>query len=358
MTQADIARYRLLNQQITAPHFTSPSAIVHWLGAVQAQDYAMAKWAIGLRLPGGTNQAVEAAINTGTLIRTHILRPTWHFVAASDIRWLLALTAPHLKKIVASMNRKLELDEALFLKVFPLLEKALAGGRELTRQELMTLLNQAGIRTDSLRAAHIMIQAELEGLVCNGAKREKQFTYALFDEKIPPATQNFSRAEALAALANRYFTSHGPATLPDFAWWSGLTLTDARLGLAGIKALLSSETIAGQTYWFTHLTEQPGSRPESLHVLPAFDEFMVSYQDRTASLALANARAAITGNGIFKPIVVVNGNVVGTWKPLVKKDKLTLALSLFNLSTELNQELLTLATKKYAAFLEATVAII
>ncbi len=218
----------------------------------------------------------------------------------------------------------------------------------------MAVLNQAGIRTDALRAAHIMLQAELEGLVCNGTKRNKQFTYALLDEKVPLVSQVFSREEALAELANRYFTSHGPATLPDFAWWSGLTLTSAKLGLEGNKAKLFSENIAGQTYWFSHLAEPHDWSAESLHLLPAFDEFMISYQDRTASLAKVNTKEAITSNGIFKPIVVVNGTVVGLWKPVVIGGQVTLELSLFNPAEELNKELLTLATQKYAAFLEAT----
>ncbi|QNF32095.1 winged helix DNA-binding domain-containing protein [Adhaeribacter swui] len=352
MHLSDIAPLRLQNQQITNTNFTTPSEMVHWLGAVQAQDYNMAKWAVGLRLPGSTNEQIEAALNNGHIIRTHILRPTWHLVAASDIRWMLELTAPHLKRIAAGYNRKLELDTPLFLKIFDLLTQALANQQELSRPELMLILQQAGIRTDELRSSHIMFQAEIEGLVCNGARRNKQFTYALLDEKVPPGSQTFTRPEALAELARRYFTSHGPATLPDFAWWSGLNLTDARLGLEGAKTYLLSETMAGQTYWFGEQAGFLNSTSESLYLLPAFDEFMVSYKDRTAALDLSRAKEAITGNGIFKPIVVLNGKVVGTWKPIIKKQKITLDWQLFNPEEQLNPELVRSVQQRYFTFLD------
>ncbi|PSR54969.1 winged helix DNA-binding domain-containing protein [Adhaeribacter arboris] len=357
MTSADIALNRLFNQQIERTKFTAPGELVHWLGAIQAQDYAMAKWAIGLRVPDGTDQVVEDAINQGHIIRTHILRPTWHFVAAPDIRWMLQLTAPHLKRIAASINRKLELDDLLFPKIYQILTKSLAGGQQLTRQELMAALNQAGIPTNALRASYIMFQAEIEGIVCNGARRNKQFTYALLDEIIPPATQTFSRNEALAELAKRYFTSHGPATIQDFAWWSGLSLTDARLGLAHTKANLIFEIVVGQTYWFAEKAAIEIPKQENLHLLPAFDEFMVSYKDRTASLLPAYSKATITGNGIFKPILVVNGKVAGLWQPVPQKNKIKVLLSLFDSSANLNEELLATAVKKYGIFRNAPLKI-
>jgi len=270
---------------------------------------------------------------------------------------MLELTAPHLKRIAASMNRKLELTDQLFPKIYDILVKSLEGNQHLTRQELMAAINRAGISTDGLRAGHIMFQAELAGIVCNGFKRNKQFTYALLDEKVPPAAQTFTRNEALVELANRYFTSHGPATIQDFTWWSGLNLTDARLGLNLAKANLISETIEGQTYWFALASTKDTFPQESLHLLPAFDEFMVSYKDRTASLLPAYSKAAITGNGIFKPIIIVNGKVVGLWQPSMQKDKKKLILSLFDPAIKLNKELLAAAVKKYAVFRNTPVEI-
>ncbi len=192
--------------------------------------------------------------------------------------------------------------------------------------------------------------------MCNGSRRNKQFTYALLDERVSPSTRTFTRNEALAELANRYF-SHGPATIQDFAWWSGLAITDARLALELIKSTLISEPIEGQTYWFSTLLSVQNYETESIHLLPAYDEFMVSYKDRTASLLPAHTRETITGNGIFRPIIVVNGKVKGLWKPAIEKGKKTLELLLFNTSKKLNNQKLTAAAKKYAVFLNSPIEI-
>ncbi len=327
MTFTDIAKHRLVNQQIVESSFTQAKALVHWMGALQAQDYAMAKWAIGLRLPQAIETDIEKSIDEGSIIRTHILRPTWHFVAADDIRWMLQLTAPQINAAAASRYRQLELDDALFTKSMLLIEKALADGKHLTRQELMTELQRAHIKTDEQRASHIMLRAELEGLVCNGSRRGKQFTYALLDTKVPVAPK-LARAESIVKLALRYFTSHGPATLQDFSWWSGLTVTDAKSSMDALKAILQHETIDGKVYWFAD-APVPQTK-ETIHFLPAFDEFLVSYKDRTAAIDPAFNSYAITINGIFKPIIVANGKVIGTWKRTFTKEAVQIDISMLN----------------------------
>lgn len=357
MNASTIAAQRLINQQIAQTNFTKPKDIVHWLGAVQAQDYNMAKWAIGLRLPGSTSAIVEDALNAGTIMRTHILRPTWHFVAAGDIRWMLPLTAPHIKKAVASNYRNLELNDKVFAKTNKLIAMALQGGQQLTRQELTTIINKAGIVTNALRASHIMFQAEMDGLICNGAKRGKQFTYALLDERVPPSAKTFIRDEALAALACRHFNSHGPATIQDFAWWSGLPMIEAKLGLELVKSNFVFISIDEQTYWLSASTAMEKILP-TIYLLPAFDEFMVSYKDRTASLFPAYNKEAITNNGIFRPIIVVNGNIMGLWKPTFQKGTIRLELLPFDTSGKLNPKQVALAAKKYAAFQNTAIEII
>lgn len=239
LTKLEIAHRRLFNQQLTQPTFNNPADLVQWLGAVQAQDYAAAKWAVGQRLTGATDALIEQAVAAGAIIRTHILRPTWHFVAPADIRWLLALTAPRVNSLNAHYYRKLELDEAIFRQTNTVLEKALQGGKQLTRPELVAVLRQAGIEAeDLLRFGLIIMRAELDGVICSGARQGNQMTYALLEERVPPAP-TLGREEALAEFARRYFTGHGPATLPDFVWWSGLTTTDARAGLKMAGAQLS-----------------------------------------------------------------------------------------------------------------------
>src|SRR6266852_6469726 len=231
MINLDVAHRRLHNQHITRRTLETPQALVEWLGAVQAQDFAAAKWALGLRLQGVTDDDIEQAFTDGAILRTHVMRPTWHFVSPADIRWLLALTAPRVHAASAYYSRRLELDEVAFRSTNAVLANALQGGKQLTRDELASALQQAGIITEGeQRVTHIMMRAELDGIICSGARRGKQFTYALLEERAPQA-RALERDEALAELTRRYFTSHGPATVQDFVWWSGLTTADARVGL-------------------------------------------------------------------------------------------------------------------------------
>ena len=235
MKNSKIADLRLHNQGLSETIFKDPVSVVAQLGAVQAQDYAAAKWAVAQRTKGITDAAMDQALADGTIIRTHILRPTWHFVTPADIRWMLALTAPRIHAFSFTYYRKLELDKAIFKRTNTLLIKALQGGKQLTRAELKSVLKKNSITSDDpLRFTYLIIHAELDGVICSGGRRGKQFTYALLDERVLP-TKALGRDEALAELAIRYFTSHGPATLKDYIWWSGLTAQDARNGLEMIK---------------------------------------------------------------------------------------------------------------------------
>jgi hypothetical protein len=350
MKKTDIARLRLSNQQLTATAFTRPDEIVSYFGAMQAQDYPMAKWAIGVRLPGTTETEVEAAIAEGQILRTHLMRPTWHFTAAADIRWLLALTAPHVRRSMGSMLRLLELDAHACNRSNERIARALEGGKHLTRPEIMIELEKAGIKTSGdFRLALLMICAELDGVVCSGIKRGNRQTYALLDERVPK-TAEISRDEAVAELTKRYFTSHAPATLKDFVWWSGLPTADARKGLEMNKSILVSREIDAQTYYFPASLAFAQTEADSFHLLPAFDEFMVSYKDRTASLAPEQTKTAITGNGIFKPVIVTNGKIAGIWKRSFKKDSVVIEKTLFGELNAAETESLQSKALEYAAF--------
>lgn len=323
-----IATQRLINQQLIFSTCTSVVQVVQHMGAMQAQDYDMAKWAIGVRLPGSTELLIEDALNNAEIIRTHLMRPTWHFVAASDIYWMLELTAPRVKKAIASSQRQLGLDNAIFQKSNAILERALEGNNYQTREQLMTRLQVEGIPTNMYHSTHLMMNAEQDGIVCNGPRSGKQHTYALLRERVP-VQRRLSQDEALVELANRYFTSHGPATLRDFVWWSGLTVGDARKAIESAKSTLTSITVDGQLYWLAESVGSIEPLSEQIHLLPAFDEFMVSYCDRSASLDSTIAPNAVTSNGIFKPIIVVNGQVVGLWKRTIKPKAVAIELSFF-----------------------------
>jgi hypothetical protein len=215
MTISEIVKSRLINQQIAETKFRNPKEIVAWMAAMQAQEYAMAKWAIGLRLPGLKNADIENAFNEGSILRTHLMRPTWHFVTPEDIRWMLMLTAPRVNAANAYSYRKFELDIEILKRCNDTIIKALQGGKQLTRATLKAALEQERIFADGLRLSYIMMHAELDGIICSGVRQGKQFTYALLDERVPPA-KVLERDEALAELTLRYFTSRGPATVKDF----------------------------------------------------------------------------------------------------------------------------------------------
>jgi hypothetical protein len=348
----NIAYQRLHNQLITQRAFEKPVDVVRWLGAVQSQDYTAAKWGLGLRMQNATDEIIEQAFTDGTILRTHVMRPTWHFVLPADIRWMLALTAPRVNIALAYYNRTLELDEAVFRQSNDALAKALQGGKQSTRAELVSALKQAGFATDNLlRINHIIMRAELDGIVCSGARRGKQFTYALLDERAPQA-RTLDRDEALAELARRYFTSHGPATLQDFVWWSGLTAADARTGLEMVTSQLMHEVIGGQTYWCSASTRPANDLSQAVYLLPNFDEYIVGYTDRSAIFDVSHtSKLDARGNFLFNHTIVLDGRVVGTWKRMLKKDAVILTPSLFTPLTQAENYALAESASRYGAFL-------
>lgn len=344
---------RLKQQKINYQHLSTPQEVVAYMGAMQAQDLEMSKWAVGLRLSNSTKNLIENALNDGTLVRTHILRPTWHIVSGQDIRWMMALTGKNIKALAATYERKLGMDAALFVKSNDLIVKALEGGQSLTRQELMQELEKGGIKTDSSRAVHFMINAETDAIVCNGIPKGKEITYALLDEKVPKGLI-MSKEESLLALATIYFKSHAPATLHDFHWWSGLSMTDVRAGLQSVKADLEEIMIDGKAY-FQPKDLAVVDAQDSVFLLPAFDEYCVSYKDRNAIFDKQWHGQAITSNGIFKPIVVINGKVEGVWKRTIQKNKVLIETSFFDSSKKIDIEKLQSAANRFGDFLELEV---
>lgn len=328
MTLSEISNLRLQNQKIEETTFTKPNEVVSWMGAMQAQDYAMSKWAIGQRMLLATDDIIEKALNAGLIIRTHVLRPTWHIVSAENIYWMLELTAPRIKSAMKSRDKELGLTKEVYNKSFGLLEKELTSGTNLSREQISGILNAEKIKTDENRLSHILMGAELEGLICSGRRRGSKLTYGLLSERVP-VRKILSKDESLAELANRYFTSHGPATLKDFTWWSGLSVADASQALASVKTQFISKIAATETYWLKAENRTLKGSPDSVHLLPAFDEFLISYRDRSAALELAHNRKAVSNNGIFYPVVVINGQVAGTWKRTTLKNKLKIETSFF-----------------------------
>ena len=346
---ARICGLRLANQHLTTPSLKTAREVVSLLGAVQAQDYAGAKWAIAQRTTGATVTDVEHEIAEGRILRTHILRPTWHFVAANDLRWMLELSAPRIRAAMASYDRKLEIDAEVRRQTRNVLTEILRGGRHLTRAELAKQLTSAGVRADGTqRLAHLMMHAELDGLICSGARRGKQFTYRLVDECVPP-TKYLMRDVALHNLATRYFTTRGPATESDFAWWSGLTKVDARTAVNSVENL-QSEVIGGRTYWFVPGTPSTGKAVVSL--IPAYDEYLVSYSDRTAAQRRVKPeRVGETFSFLGSYVVLVNGQIVGRWKGEMRKGVATVRLEALTRLTRAELNGIEEQAERFAAFL-------
>ena len=313
MTPAQIrlVQRRLGNQRLVRGTFRTPVEAVRWFGAVQAQDFSGAKWAVGQRLADGTDQSMEQAFNAGRILRTHVMRPTWHFVTPADIRWLLALTAPRVLAFSAYYFRKNGLDARTISKSRDAMERALAGGRHLTRSELGAAIRNAGIDHYGERLGNIVMHAELNAVICSGPRRGKQFTYALLEERVP-RTRAWDRDEALAELTARYFTSHGPATGRDFSWWSGLTMRDVNDGLDAVAASLERETIAGLTYWFvpSRLVATP---TPLVHLLPNYDECLIAYKDRGVVPGTPVPKGA-SRHGSFAHHLLIDGRLAGAWR--------------------------------------------
>ena len=345
----DVARARLQNQHLSRPAFTRPADVVRWLGAVQAQDFPGAKWALALRMRSATDAAIERAFDRGEILRTHVLRPTWHFVTPDDIRWMLALTAPRVKARLAPYDRQLGIDAALVRRSNKAIASALGRGAHLTRQELRTALNNAGVAADGVqRLAHLTMHAELDAVICSGPRRGNQFTYALLDARVA-GKRMLARDAALAELARRYFTSHGPAQLRDFVWWSGLTTPDARAAVDLARRDLERHVAGGKEYWRSASARARRQPARALHLLPLYDEFLIAYRDRSASLD-APLWKWVAGIDAFSSTIVIDGRVAGRWRPRAAGDRLTIAIDLPVRLAKADDRLLGAAIGRYGAF--------
>ena len=359
MKNSEIANLRLYNQGLSETIFKDPVDVVAQLGAVQAQDYSGAKWALGQRLANYTDAAIDRDFNEGKLLRTHILRPTWHFVTPADIHWMLLISAPRVHAVSAYYYRKAGLDSAMVKRTNAVIIKALQGGNQLMRTEISSALEQAGIVTGGeLRLSYIMMRAELDGIICSGARRGKQFTYALLKERAPQA-KVWKRDEALAELVKRYFKTRGPATLQDFTWWSGMSMADAKNGMEMVKSEFASENINGQMYWFPEPKVSSDKKALTAYLLPNYDEYFIGFKDRSAIGEVAGmANLPANDPTLIANVIVLNGQVVGGWKRTLKKDSVTIELrSIIKLAKNEKQAIET-AAEAFGNFLKASPIII
>ena len=347
-----IPNIRLLNQQLLSPLFFQPKELVSWMGAMQAQNYSMVKWAVGMRLKSATIQTVEKALREGEILRTHVMRPTWHLVAAEDIRWMLKLSA---ERVIAAnesyaKGHNLDISEELYAKSYRLLEKILSGKKSLTRQEIAEHFSRSGIVADNHRMTRFMTRAEQVGIVCSGEDKGSKCTYALLEERVPPMPE-LTKDESLARLAKSYFRSHAPAVLQDFVWWSGLPVTEARQAIYLIDSELTAEEWNGQTWYIHEDCRTRGKVSGSLHLLPSYDEYLLGYKDRTDVLPKEHYAKAFTNNGLFYPVVLHEGQVIGNWNKGPLKKSISIEHTWFQPETFVDEALLSWAKERYKQFI-------
>lgn len=323
MTLPEIAEIRLVNQQLADPKIKSAVEMVEWFAAMQGQEYAQTKWGLGLRLPHLNDSDIETDLNEGRILRTHLLRPTWHFVSANDIHWLLRLTAPRVHAANAHMYRKFNLESTFLNKCCDILIKILEGGKHIDRNSINNELRKNKINTEGFRLVYILMYAELEGVICSGAKQGNRQTYALLDERVKNKKLP-DRDEALTELAKRYFRSRGPATIADMATWSGLTISDCRRGIKAIKGQLQKEVVGQQEYFLFIENNVNRKQHSEMNLLPTYDEYIMGYKDRSAILTSEN-RASLK----YYSMIVFNGQVTGTWKRIIVKNEVRVQYDFF-----------------------------
>lgn len=351
----EIAALRLAAQRIATSRFESPGEVVRWMFAMQAQDFPGSKWSVATRMTDATDDQIEEALERREFVRSWPMRGTLHFIAGEDLGWMLQLTTDRLIKGAAARRKQLELTEADLAVARDTALAVLEGGVALERNDLLAEFDRVGVATTGQRGYHLLWNLAQTGVIVFGPVSGKQQTFVLLDEWITEP-RRLERDEALGELARRYFTSHGPATVRDLAWWASLTLTEARSGLAIARDQLEERDVDGTTYF-----SAPGLKPakKAVFALAGFDEFMLGYQDRSAALAPEHSNLIVPGgNGIFHPTIVSNGKVVGTWRRTSTASAVTLQPEWFADPSPTVKAGFERAANKYGAFLGKQVRIV
>ncbi|MGH2783754.1 MAG: winged helix DNA-binding domain-containing protein [Actinomycetota bacterium] len=320
MNESGIVRSRMHNLRLTGERIRTPVEAIRHLVAVQSQDYGPAKWSLAQRVDGMSDAGLDVAFDEGSFLRTHVLRPTWHFVLPEDIRWLLDLTAPKVRRTMAYYDRRLGLDATVMKKAVGRIVKALESEGQMTRKELADVIEGSGIEARGQRLNHIVMNAELVSAICSGGLRGKQQTYALLDERAP-ARPRMSHDEILGELIRRYFTSHGPATAKDLRWWASLTLSEIKRGIEIAGSSLESEMVDGRTYWYAPGSNAPAIRSPRVDLLQGYDEFIVGYSDSKFLLDMSGTIPKPTASQrvVYNGVLLVDGQVAGHWKRTLGK---------------------------------------
>jgi hypothetical protein len=351
-----IAAQRLANQRLVGLPFAGAAEAVRSLGAVPAQEYAIARWSIGQRADGLTESAVDQALAEGSIVRTHVLRDTWHLVAAEDLRWLVEVTRSRIEQRNASTHRRLGLDERLLASTDALIVEALGTHGPLTRIRLSAYLDAHRVEAKGPRLAYMLMHAELGLLICSGPMEGRRHTYALVEERVPAAAP-LGRDRALAELARRYFGSHGPATVRDFCWWASLTAADARRAIELAGAELARFEVEGRPYWWSPSTAaRPPEAALGAHLLQGYDEYVIAYSESRDVVDLAGLARIVSGRATFTHVFVLDGQVAGHWRRRLVKGLLAIDVQLARPLRPRERRALDDAVERYGRFVELPAA--
>lgn len=358
MNTTEMLQLRMQNQQLLTKTYSSPKAVVGALGAVQAQDFLSAKQAIAVRLNDHSDAAIEAAIAQRAIVRTWLMRGTLQIVAAQDIRWMLSCFGPRVLQMCATRYRQLGLDAETLERAHAVLRERLHDGVQLTREDLADALAAEGIPTSGpeQRLAHIFQHASYHQLICAGSRQGNQYTFTLLDDHVPESLE-LSPEDSLAELARRYFTTRGPATLKDFMWWTGLNGTTSKKAILSAAKTLKEVNINGEIHWMSAEIQAVKGIDKTSFLLPAFDEYVLAYRDRSAVLDPTFQAKVLSKNGIFHPVVIQQGKVSGTWKRTIRKTEVALELFPFGKYTNKDLEALEQAIADYGHFVGKPVAV-
>jgi hypothetical protein len=360
MKPLEIARRRMHNSRLIGDRFASPDEAVRWHLAMQAQEYGPAKWSIGQRSTGLVDADLDAAVAEGSIVRTHVLRPTWHFVARDDIRWLLALSGPRVQQGNAGRNRQLGLDARTLTRAEKVVTSTLEGGNRLTRDELATEFDRRKLDRGGQRMPYLLMHCELVGLIGSGGRKGKQHTYALLDERVPADPRPFDRDDALVELVRRYLGSHGPATVKDMSWWSGLTMTDIRRAIDVLGDEVASDEVDGLS--FVSASSERSARPPSAsgaHLLQTYDELVVGYtESRFHGEAVGDlARQAWNDRTYPTGVFLLRGRVFGHWRRTLDAKRIRVAIHTYAETTAADERSLGSAAKRLGRFVSLPVEV-
>lgn len=349
-----LAQQRLFKQRLVEPVFTKPEQVVGWLGAMQAQDYLGSLWSVGQRIKNAAEADIEKALAKKKIVRTWPMRGTLHFVLPENARWMQRLLGPRVIAKAQSNYRTEGLDKATFSKSRKLLENALRGQQQLTRDELYEALERGKIKLGGQRGIHLVTNAAIEQLICMGPRQGKQHTFVLMDEWIP-VSKELTGDEALLELARMYFKGHSPATVADFSWWTGLTLTEARRAIDIAGTELKSVKAESQTYFLDKAAVKETTPSPHVALLSWFDEYIIAYKDRSAAFDPATKKFITNPkNGIYTPVILIDGKIAGNWKRTLEKNDVSIEIKLFRSFSPQEKKALEVQVERYKSFLQST----